>query len=175
MAQLRAAAAEAKVPTLASGWAGEVQVAWGYYEHAVSPAAADTVVFCKLPKGALIIGGAVKGDKLDSAGSGSSLASINIGLDAAVKTPDGTSVSASSTSNCLLAALNLGPDTAAVTGYKPEAGVRNVPLGGLLLTHGPLLTTVEPTHAYVTWTASALAFATGTMILEVHYKMAQHA
>lgn len=173
MAQLRATAAGTKVPANSSGWAGEQQTAWGYYEHTVSPAAGDTVVFCKLPKGALVIGGRVKGDKLDSAGSGSSLASINIGLDAAVTTPAGTSVSTASTSNCLLAALNLGPDTAAVTGYKPEAGVRNIPLGGLLLTDGPLLTTAE-CHAYVTWTASSLAFTTGTMILEVDYIVAQH-
>lgn len=173
MAQLRATRAGTKVPSAASGWNSQVQKAWGYYEHDASPAAGDTVVFCKLPKGALVIGGYVKGDKLDSVGSGSSLASINIGLDAAVTTPDGTSVAATSTSNCLLAALNLGPDTAAVTGYKPESGVRNVPLGGLLLTHGPLLTSAE-CHAYVTWTASALAFTTGTMILEVDYIMTQH-
>lgn len=174
MAQLRATRAALKRPSSSSGWAQNIQRAWGSYEHAVSPAAGDTVIFVKLPKGALIVGGAVKGDKLDSTGSGSSLASINIGLDAAVTTPDGTSVSTSSTSNCLLAALNLGPDAAAVTGYKPEANVRNVPLGGLLLTHGPLLTSAE-CHAYVTWTASALAFTTGTMILEVDYYMAQHA
>jgi hypothetical protein len=173
MAQLRAAKAGTTVAAQGSGWAGVTQRAWGLYEHAVSPAAADTVVMCKLPKGALIVGGAVKGDKLDSSGSGSSLASINIGLDAAVTTPDGTSVSTASTSNCLLAALNLGPDAAAVTGYKPEAGVRNVPLGGLLLTHGPLRTSAE-CHAYVTWTASALAFATGTMLLEIDYIVDQH-
>jgi hypothetical protein len=173
MAQLRATKAGTTVPSNAVGWAGQHYRAWGYYEHSASPAAGDTVVFCKLPKGALVIGGAVKGDKLDSTGSGSSLASINIGLDAAVTTPDGTSVSASSTSNCLLAALNLGPDAAAVTGYKPESNVRNVPLGGLLLTHGPLLTSDE-CHAYVTWTASALAFTTGTMILEVDYLMSRH-
>ena len=174
MAQLRSTAAGVTVPSNASGWSGVTQTAWGIYEHTVSPAAADTVVFCKLPKGALVIGGRLKGDKLDSTGSGSSLASVNVGLDAAVKTPDGTSVSAASTSNCLLAALNLGPDAAAVVGYKPESNVRNVPLGGLLLTHGPLLTTAE-SNAYVTWTASSLAFTTGTMLLEVDYIMAQHA
>lgn len=173
MAQLRATRAGTTVAAQGSGWAGVTQRAWGLYEHTASPAAGDTVVMCKLPKGALIVGGAVKGDKLDSSGSGSSLASINIGLDAAVTTPDGTSVSTDSTSNCLLAALNLGPDAAAVTGYKPEAGVRNVPLGGLLLTHGPLKTSAE-CHAYVTWTASALAFATGTMLLEVDYIIDQH-
>ena len=173
MAQLRATRGAVKFPSHSSGWSSNTQTAWGYYEHTVSPAAGDTVVFCKLPKGALVIGGRLKGDKLDSAGSGSSLASINIGLDAAVKTPAGTSVSSASTSNCLLAALNLGPDTAAVTGYKPESGVRNIPLGGLLLSDGPLLTTDE-CQAYVTWTASSLAFTTGTMILEVDYVMAQH-
>lgn len=174
MATLRATAAGIRKPTKASGWAGEKQVAWGYYDHSVSPAAADTVIFCKLPKGAIIVGGCLKGDKLDSTGSGSALASINIGLDAAVVTPDGTTVTSASTSNALLTAHSLGPDAAAVVGYKPQADIRNVPFASLLCTHGPLKTTVEPTHVYVTWTASSLAFTTGTMIVEVEYYMDQH-
>ncbi len=175
MATVRATRGGVGFPTQAAGWSGAQQRVWGTYEVGVTPAAADIIIMCKLPKGAMIIGGAVKGDKLESAGSGSGLASVNIGLDAAVVTPDGTTVTAASTSNCLLAALVLGPDTAAVTGYKPEAAVRNVPLGGLLLTHGPLRTTVEPTNVTVTFTASILALTTGTLMVEVDYYMAEHA
>ena len=173
MAQLRATRAGVKVPSNASGWTNTTQRAWGLYEHTVSPAAADTVVFCKLPKGALIVGGALKGDKLDSTGSGSALASINIGLDAAVVTPAGTTVTSASTSNALLSSHSLGPDAAAIAGYKPQADVRNIPLGSLLLSEGPLRTTAE-CNVYVTWTASTLAFTTGTMWVEVDYYMDQH-
>jgi hypothetical protein len=173
MATLRSTKGGVLTPSASSGWANSVQRAYGIYEHTSSPAAGDVVVMCKLPKGALIVGGAVKGDKLDSAGSGSSLASINIGLNAAVVDLAGTTVSASSTSNCLVASLNLGPDTAAVTGYKIDSGVRNIPFGSVLLTNGPLLTTDE-TEVRVTWTASSLAFTTGTMIVEVDYVVVAH-
>jgi hypothetical protein len=158
----------------ASGFAQSLLRGWGAIEFTASPAAADTAVLVKLPKGALVIGGKLKGDKLDSTGSGSALMSVNIGIDKAVVLPSGTTVTAASTSTALAANWSIGPDAAAVTGYKPEAGVRNVPLGGLLLSDGPLLTTDE-CNAYVTFTASALAFTTGTLILEVDYYMAQHA
>ena len=152
------------------GWAQDLKRAWGTIEVTSNPTIGDTFVMCKLPKGALIMGGALKGDKLDSTGSGSALMSVNIGLDKAVTCADGTTVTSASTSTALGSAWSLGPDAAAVTGYKPETGVRNVPLGGLILTNGPLLTS-DDCNAYVIVNASALAFTTGTLTLEVDYYM----
>ncbi len=163
-------------PSAAAGWASDLKRAWGSYEWGAvtSPTIADTIVMCKLPKGAVIVGGYLQGDKIDSAVAGSNLLSINIGLDKAVVLQSGTTVTAASTSNALAAAWALGGgDTAAVTGYKPDTEVRNLPLGGLLLTEGPLLCTDE-TNAVVVVRASTLALTTGTLTLMVDYYMGQH-
>lgn len=165
--------AGANKPSAASGWAQNHQTAWGTIEVSSNPAPTDTFVMCKLPKGAMIIGGRLMGDKLDSTGSGSGCLTINIGVDKAVTMPNGTSVTTASTSNALGASWALGPDAAAVTGYKPETG-RNQPLGGLLLSDGPLLCSDE-CNVVVTVITSANGLTTGTMTLEVEYYMSQHA
>jgi hypothetical protein len=156
----------------ASGLAQSKLTAWGTIEVSTSPAPADIFQMCKLPKGALIVGGRLMGDKLDSTGSGTACLTINIGVDKAVTTPTGTSVSSASTSNALGASWALGPDAAAVTGYKPETG-RNIPLGGLLISDGPLLTSDE-CNATVTVITSAQGLTTGTLTLFVDYYMSQH-
>lgn len=171
-----AARAGASKPSVAAGWSLDVKRAWGTIEYGATaaPAAADTFVMCKLPKGALIVGGYLQGDKLDSNGTGSSLLSINIGIDKAITTATGTAVTAASTSNCLASNWVLGSDAVAISGYQRADGVRNTPLGGLLLTDGPLLVSDEA-NAYITINASALAVTTGTLTLMVDYYMAQHA
>ena len=154
----------------AGGWSNQKQVAVGVVEISAIAVLTDRHELCKLPKGAVITGGWLKGDKLDSAGSGSALASINIGVDCAVKTlSDRTSVSAASTSIALLSAWSVGPDAAAVATYQP-VGVRNVPLGGLLAQLGPLVTQDEA-KVYLTWNSSILALTTGTLWIEVDYFM----
>lgn len=173
MAVYTATRSGTRVPSTASGLAQNLKRAWGTIEFTATPLLGDTIQMCKLPKGAMIVGGALKGDKLDSYATGSSLMSVNIGLDKAITCADGTAVTALSTSTALASAWNLGPDAAAVAGYKPDVGVRNVPLGGLLLTNGPLLTSDE-TIAYITVNASAVAFTSGTITLEVDYYTAQH-
>ena len=168
--------AGASKPSVASGWSLDIKRAWGTIEYGstAAPTIADTFVMCKLPKGAMIVGGYLQGDKLDSFGAGSALLSVNIGLDKAITTATGTTVTASSTSNALAANWSLGSDAAGLHGYQPVAGVRNAPLGGLLLTDGPLLVSDEA-NAYITINASALAVTTGTLTLMVDYYMAQHA
>lgn len=155
--------------TNALGWSRAMFKSVGLYEVDVTFTAADKLNMCKLPRGAVITGGWLKGDKLDSAGSGSALASINIGVDCACKTLyDRTSISAASTSIALLDTWSIGPDAAA--SVHQELGYRNVPLGGLLSTVGPLVTQ-DDCNVYVTWTSSILALTSGTMILEVDYYM----
>lgn len=159
-----------------AGWAQDVKRAWGTIEYGATaaPTIGDTFVMCKLPKGAMIVGGYLQGDKLDSFGAGSALLSVNIGLDKAIVTATGTTVTSASTSNALAANWSLGSDAAVLHGYKQDLGVRNAPLGGLLLTDGPLLLSDEG-NAYITINASALAVTTGTLTLMVDYYMAQHA
>lgn len=159
-------------PSAAVGWGQELKRAWGTIEVTANPAPLDTFVMCKLPKGALIMGGALLGDKLDSTGSGSACLTINIGVDKAVTAADGTAVTAASTSTALASAWAIGPDAAAVTGYKPDTG-RNLPLGSLLLTNGPLLTSDE-CNVIVTAVTSAAGLTTGTLTIYVDYNMSQH-
>lgn len=163
-----------RVPSASTGWAQDLKRAWGTIEVSTAPTNGDQYYLCKLPKGAMIVGGYLQGDKLDSSGSGSACLTVNIGVDAAVTTATGTSVTTASTSNALASAWALGPDAAAVTGYKPDAAVRNMPLGSLLLTDGPLLVSDE-CNVIVKATNTACGFTTGTLTLLVDYYMSQHA
>lgn len=159
-------------PSESHGWAADIKRAWGTIEVSTAPINGDTFYMCKLPKGAMIIGGYLQGDKLDSSGSGSACLTVNIGVDAAITTATGTSVTTASTSNALASAWALGPDAAAVTGYKPDSSVRNLPLGSLLLTDGPLLVGDE-CNVIVKATNTACGFTTGTLTLLVDYYISQ--
>jgi len=155
----------------AVGWAQDTKRAWGTYEYGADAvqAVGDTIVMCKLPKGAMIVGGLLTGDKIDSNLAGSALLSINIGIDKAVITPAGTTVTAASTSVALANAWSLGPDAATIVGVNGETG-RRMQLGGLLISEGPLLTTDE-CNAYIVTNATALNLTTGTLNLLVDYYM----
>lgn len=157
----------------AAGWSQNLKSAWGTYEIASIAATGEIYQLCKLPKGAAVVGGYLFGDKLDSIGTGSSLCSVNIGVNQNIITiADNTTVTSASTSTALGASFALGSDAAAQV-WKPESGVRNVPLGGLLLTNGPFVMQ-DDGAAYVTITSSILALTTGTLGLRVDYYMAQH-
>ena len=172
MVTLTATRAGTTRPAAASGWAQDAKTAWGTIEVSANPAPADIFQMVKLPKGAMIVGGRVLGDKLDSTGAGSACMTVNIGLTAAVVLPNGTTVTVASTSNALGAAWAFGSDFSAVLGYKTDNG-RNLPLGGLLLTDGPLLCTDE-CFATVVVITSAGGITTGTLTMLVDYYMAQH-
>lgn len=142
---------------------------WGSYEITDSgPMAANSIIYmCKVPKGAIITGGRVYGDPIDSSGSGSALASIHVGLSVGFTAIDGTVYTANTATACLTSSLALGPDAVVVAGYK-ATNIRNIPFGGLVVTNGPL-TVADDGFVYVTWTASALALTTGTLNVEVDY------
>lgn len=156
MATLTATRAASTFPVAGGvGNAQSIKVAHGTYELTSNPAAATIIEMCRVPKGAVIVGGRVTGDKLDSSGSGSALLDIDIGLnDAGTRDTD--------------ALGNFGVlNPAAVAGVKPEVG-HNFPLGGLLMSSGPITTTGEAV-VEATVVASALAFATGTLNVFVEY------
>ncbi len=155
------------------GWNGSAKVAVASYEFADSVSLGSYIYMCKLPKGAVITGGRVTGDPIDSSGSGSALMSIHVGVDKAVTgLGTGTAITANSTSNCLISSLAIGPDAVAVTGYK-ATNTRNFPFGSLLVTEGPLLTS-DDCNVVIAVTASTLALTTGTMNVIVEYYMSTH-
>lgn len=59
------AASTAAVPGLPIP-AGVLGVAWGYYNVATAPSAADVLDICKLPSGATVIGGFIQAADLDT-------------------------------------------------------------------------------------------------------------
>jgi hypothetical protein len=145
--------------------------AWGTVSLDAKFAPGDTLVMCKLPKGAVIIGGALRGEKWDSAGAGTACMTLNIGVDQPVITPQGTTVSTASTSDCLAAAWAIGSEIAAIPGVHPEASGRNIPLGGLLVSKGPL-TCTEDCNVIIKSITSAATTYTAVVTLTVDYYMA---
>lgn len=172
MTTFTATRGEANFPVYKPGTPGEKAVAYGAIEVSTAPVAADIYRMCKLPKGAVVLGGKFMSERLASGTSlGSTSLGWNVGFSGAVSAYDGTSIGSTTTS---LALGTLGPiDYAAVTAgsIKPESGA-SIPLGGLLYTQGPLKTQTEQWVQLTCSTAPNSSFITGTMSLEVEYVVA---
>ena len=76
MATLTAARATANFPVGGFAGSGVVNVAYGSYTLAANPTAADIIKFCKLPAGATVIGGWLRGEDIDT---GTEALDIDIG------------------------------------------------------------------------------------------------
>lgn len=153
MATLTASRAASTFPVFKGEGAGALCVAYGTYEWAAA-LSTDTVEMCRIPAGAVVVGGWVMGDDIDT---GTETLDFDIGWAAngveAVDT-DGFG--------------NLGVVTGdAVTEWKPVAGIL-MPLQGLLLADGPKAFTNE-TVITVTINAAAQAGGTGTLSVVVLY------
>ena len=168
MAITFATAASSTRPAVGAGEARTLHSAWGTVSLSTAFAPADTLVMCKLPKGAIIVGGALLGEKWDSAGAGTACMTLNIGVDQPVITPQGTTVTTASTSDCLAASWAIGSEIAAIPGVHPEASGRNIPLGGLLVAKGPLYVTEECNVIIKSITSAATTF-TAVVTLTVAY------
>lgn len=155
----------------AEGSAQSKHTAWGTIEVSVLPVLADVYQMCKLPKGAIILGGRLLGDKLGSGTSfGSTCLTLNVGVDCAVTLPNGTAVTTASTST----AMGVLTPEGAAQNWKTETGY-NQPLGGLLITDGPFTLGDNATASLIVGTAvGSGSFTTGTLTLEVDYYMGTH-
>lgn len=160
-------------PIIASGPAQDLQVAWGALELTTAVAAADIITLCKLPKGAVVIGGRLRGDKLASGATAASESlTIAIGIDQAATLYDGTAVAAGSMVNSLMSTQILSG--IAVGTIKPETGY-DMPLGGLLITSAPFTVGADcNVNVVIQASAGAGSFSSGTLSLEVEYYMGQH-
>lgn len=159
MTDYTATGAEATVQPRGAG-AGDLQVAHSIYVNTGSPtiAAGDRILLARLPKGAVIVGGRVFGGNLDSTGTGSALLDIDIGVDM------GGTVDTDQLGNFGIWS------SAAVTSVKPEVGY-DMPLGGLLRTAGPQTMTGDYNHVYATVVASAAGQTSGSIGLELTYRL----
>ena len=155
MATFTATRAASTFPVAQSVSGAGMCVAHGTIEVAANPVADDVYQMCRLPKGAVVVGGWIRSDDLDT--NATETLDLDIGwaangVDAA--DPDGFG--------------NLGVlGTDTVAGIKPEAGY-NYPLGGVLITDGPKTLAAE-TVVTVTCVATAATFAAGTLSVVVFY------
>ena len=174
-------AGDKKVPN-ASGWAGQLQVAVGSIPNVgasvgtapvtTGPLVGDIYRMVKLPKGAVVVGGRVFGSRISSGTSfGSSTMAFNAGFSGIVKSLDGTSYGATTTSNAL---GQISPSYAEVSGTIYDSGL-DFRLGGLLYSVGPLVLQ-EDQYAQLKVTVSAVSFVSaGALSMEVDYYMGVHA
>ena len=155
MATSTATRAAATFPVFKPVGAGVLCAAYGQLEVIANPSANDVFELCRIPKGAVVVGGWIRSDDLDT--NATETLDLDVGwaangTDAA--DPDGFG--------------NLGVmGTDTVAGIKPEAGY-NFPFGGVLITDGPKAFAAE-TVVTVTVVAAAATFAAGTLSVVVNY------
>lgn len=149
-----ASRAKAGFPAAAVGDAMNLKVAVGTYEITANPTAGDIYELCKLPAGAVVVGGHLMADDLDT---GIETLDMDIGWKATadeVTDTDGFG--------------NLGLLSGdAVTDIKPEVSLY-YPLGGVLRTEGPKLFTAEAV-VQVYCNTTAATGGTGTLTAVVYY------
>ncbi len=132
---------------------GILRVAHGTYEHASNLAATTIIEYCRLPKGAVVVGGWFGGDDLDT---GTEELNMTLGWAAngvEVADPDGFG--------------DFGVMTGDVTGHLGVAGLF-FPLQGVMLTAGPVTFSAE-TIVQATVVTDAAATGTGTTSVVVFY------
>lgn len=167
MTTYTATRAAAGFPEYKPGGSGDRAVAYGTIDLTTALAATDVIKMCKLPRGAVVLGGTILGDALASGATAASQSMVlNVGVDCSVTTATGTNVATTSTSTAL--ASGTIPNGAAVANVK-DAGY-NWPLGGLIKSDGPF-TLQDNGTVYITVVASAGAgsFTSGTLSLVVDY------
>lgn len=155
MTTFTAARAAANYPVSRGLGAGNLCVAYGVIEVAANPVAADVYQLCRVPRGAVVVGGWIRSDDLDT--NATETLDIDIGWAA-------NGVDAANSSGFGNLGV-MGTDT--VAGIKPEAGY-NYPFGGVLATDGPQAFAAE-TIIQVTTVATAATFAAGTLSAVVLY------
>ncbi len=154
MATLTATRAAASFPAFKAMGAGVLCAAYGSYDFATEPAAADVLEICKIPAGAVVLGGWLRTEDLDT--DATETIDMDVGwLGNGVEATDADGLG------------NFGvQDGDAVTGYLPEGGVL-LPLHGTL-GNGPLTFTKETTIA-VTFVDDPATLTAGTVSVCVLY------
>lgn len=155
MTTFTAGRAASTAPVAKGPGGGALCVAWGTIEVTANPVTSDVYEMCRVPRGAVVVGGRIMSDDLDTNGTETldlDIGWLGNGVDAA--DPDGFG--------------NLGVmGTDTVPGIKAEGGY-NYPFGGVLITDGPKAFAAETTIA-VTCIATAATFAAGTLSIVVYY------
>lgn len=156
MATFTATRAAANFPVTKPS-AGSLGVAWGTIEVAANPVQNDVYQMCRVPKGAIVVGGYIYSDDLDT--NATETLDLDVGYAA-----NGTDTADPDAFGNLGV---MGTDT--VAGIKVESGYQ-YPFGGVLITDGPKQLNAE-TIITVTCNATAATFAAGTLSVVVYYQV----
>ena len=142
-------------PVAGHGFAGNLKVAYGTYNMAAAPAANDVIQMCRTPANAVIVGGWIQGEDIDT---GTEALDFDIGYAA-----NGVDVADTD------AWGNLGVVTGDVSVQMPTgvAGIY-IPFAGVLATGGPKSLGAETIHQ-VLFNAAANAGGTGRLSMYVMY------
>lgn len=155
MTTFTATRAASTFPAFKASGSGVLCAAYGTIEVSANPVASDVYEMCRIPAGAVVVGGRIYSDDLDT--NATETLDLDVGwlangVEAA--DPDGLG--------------NLGVFTTdTVAGVKPESGY-NFSLGGKLITDGPQAFSAETVIA-VTCVATAATFAAGTLSVVIEY------
>ena len=155
MATNTATRAASTFPVFKPVGAGIMCAAYGTIEVSSNPSAADVFNMCKIPAGAVVVGGRIYSDDLDTN------ATETLDLDVGWAANGSEAADSDGFGNLGV----MGTDT--VAGVKAEAGY-NYAFGGKLITDGPQAFTADTTIT-VTVVAGAATFAAGTLSVVVYY------
>lgn len=146
--------AAANFPAFKALGAGIMCAAYGSHDFAANPTAADIIELCKVPAGAVILGGTYRLEDIDTNATEEIDIDIGYAANGAVAAdPD--------------AFGNFGVQNGdAVTNYLPEGGTL-LPLHGVL--KDGFLTFTRDTVITATVNVDAATFAAGTLSVVVHY------
>jgi hypothetical protein len=151
-------------PVAGVGHGGSVKYAYGEIDVAINPVAADIYEMLRLPAGAVIIGGWLRGDRLDT--NATETLDIDVGWAANGGSGDFDALDADGL-------LNTGVMTgdAFVLGNVANVVSYNYPLNGKL-NEGVFPKFTKETVVQLTTIATAATFAAGTLSLLVLYTSA---
>lgn len=158
MATLTADRAAASFPVFQPQGAGNAAVAYGTYAMTANPTAADLLQMCRVPAGAVVYGGFVRLEDIDT---GSGALDFDVGWAANGGTGTYDAVSTAGFGN--FGARN----GTAVTNYLPEGGSL-LPLHGTLATAGVVSFTKE-TIIQIIWNVACNAFTAGQVTVVIFY------
>lgn len=133
---------------------GNLCVAYGHYDIAANPTAADVIQLCRLPRGAVVLDGTFRLEDIDSNES----EEVNIDLGYAANGVDVADPDAFGNFDVITGD--------AVAGYKPVAGTI-FPLDGELA-NGPITLNAE-TVVQAVVNVDAATFSAGTIFVVIYY------
>lgn len=155
--------AVAGYPVAGVGDSGTKKIAYGSIDVAVNPVADDTYEFCRLPAGATITGGYLRGDRLDTNATETLDLDIGWAANGGSGTYDGVDADGLGNLGVLTGDVFALGNVANVVSY-------NYPLNGLLNT-GVFPTFTAETVIQLTTIVTAATFAAGTLSIVIEYTM----